>query len=48
MAKHIYLWLPHGVQDSRLARTVTDKKLGGTYTMRNRTTVEKLAEMARA
>lgn len=48
VARHIYLWLPHGVQDSRLARTVTDKKLGGTSTMRNRRTVEKLAEMAGA
>ena len=48
VAKHIYLWLPHGVQDSRLARTLTDKKLGGTSTMRNRRTVEKLGEMAGA
>lgn len=48
VARHIYLWLPHGVQDSRLARTMTDKKLGGTSTMRNRRTVEKLAEMAGA
>lgn len=46
VARHIYLWLPGGVKDSRLARTLTDKKLGGTWTMRNRRTVVALAEMA--
>ena len=46
VARHIYLWLPGGVKDSRLARTLTDKKLGGTWTMRNRRTVVALAKMA--
>jgi len=41
-----YLWLPDGVQDSRLARSMTDERLGGTWTMRNWKTVRKLAEMA--
>ena len=44
----VYLWLPEGVQDSRLVRALTDKRLGGTSTMRNWNTVRKLAEMAGA
>ena len=48
MGKHAFLWLPGGVQNSRLARTLTDKRLGGTWTMRNRRTVVALAEMAGA
>jgi len=44
--KHLYLWLPKGVQDSKLARTLTDKKLGGSATSRNWNVVRKLAELA--
>lgn len=44
----VYLWLPKGMQDSRLARALTDKRLGGVSTMRNWNTVRKLAEMAGA
>ena len=46
VGKQLYLWLPKGVHDSRLARKLTDKKLGGTATSRNWNVVTKLAEMA--
>lgn len=44
----VYLWLPEGVQDSRLGRLISDKRLGGTSTMRNWRVVTKLAELAGA
>lgn len=46
VGKQLYLWLPGGVHASRLARTVTDKKLGGSATSRNWNVVTRLAEMA--
>lgn len=44
--RQLYLWLPDGSHGSKLARAMTDKRLGGTSTMRNWNTVRKLAEMA--
>ena len=44
--KQLYLWLPKGVHDSKLARTITDKKLGGSATSRNWNVVRKLAELS--
>ena len=46
VGKQLYLWLPGGVQNSRLARNLTDKKLGGSATSRNWNVVTKLAELA--
>jgi uncharacterized protein (DUF1697 family) len=46
VGKQLYLWLPDGVQNSRLARNLTDKKLGGSATSRNWNVVRKLAELA--
>jgi uncharacterized protein (DUF1697 family) len=46
VGKQLYLWLPGGVHNSRLARTLTDKKLGGSATSRNWNVVTKLAELA--
>jgi uncharacterized protein (DUF1697 family) len=46
VGKELYLWLPGGVQNSKLARTVTDKKLGGSATSRNWNVVRRLAELA--
>lgn len=43
--RELYLWLPKGSHDSRLARAMTEKRLGGTSTMRNWNTVRKLAEI---
>ena len=48
VGRQLYLWLPKGVHDSRLARTVTDKKLGGSATSRNWNVVTRLTEMATA
>jgi len=44
----LYLWLPGGVQKSKLVRGLTDKRLGVTLTARNWRTVEKLLELADA
>jgi uncharacterized protein (DUF1697 family) len=44
----LYLWLPGGVQKSKLVRALTDKRLGVTLTARNWRTVEKLLELADA
>lgn len=44
----LYLWLPQGLHDSRLARALTDRRLGGTWTMRNWNTVRKLGDMTGA
>jgi uncharacterized protein (DUF1697 family) len=46
VGKQLYLWLPQGVQDSKLARNITDKKLGGSATSRNWNVVQKLAALA--
>ena len=46
VGKQVYLWLPGGVHDSRLARRIADKKLGGSATSRNWNVVRKLAELA--
>jgi uncharacterized protein (DUF1697 family) len=46
VGKQVYLWLPGGVHNSKLARTITDKKLGGSATSRNWNVVRKLAELA--
>jgi len=46
--KHLYLWLPDGSHASKLARLMSEKKLGGAGTMRNWRTVGKLAEMSSA
>lgn len=42
----LYLWLPAGSHDSRLARALSDKALGGVGTARNWRTVLRLAELA--
>ena len=46
--KELYLWLPRGVQDSKLFRSVSDKTLGVVATVRTWRTVTKLHEMAAA
>jgi uncharacterized protein (DUF1697 family) len=43
-----YLWLPGGVQSSKLLKTINEKRLGVTLTGRNWRTVEKLLELADA
>jgi len=43
--KEIYLWLPKGVHDSKLAREATGKDVGAA-TARNWNVVTKLAELA--
>ena len=43
--KEVYLWLPKGVHDSRLAREATGKGVG-TATARNWNVVTRLAELA--
>jgi uncharacterized protein (DUF1697 family) len=44
--QELYLWTPNGIHDSKLARTLSDKRLGVTATARNWRTVEKLLELA--
>jgi uncharacterized protein (DUF1697 family) len=44
--REIYAWHPSGVQRSKLAAALTDKKLGVTATARNWNTVKKLLELA--
>jgi uncharacterized protein (DUF1697 family) len=44
--RHLYLWLPDGSHASKLARTLSEQKLGVVGTLRNWRTVTKLAEMA--
>jgi uncharacterized protein (DUF1697 family) len=46
--RHLYLWLPEGSHASRLARVLSETRLGGAATMRNWRTVTKLAELAGA
>jgi uncharacterized protein (DUF1697 family) len=43
-----YLWLPNGVQNAKLLKTVNEKRLGVTLTGRNWRTVGKLLELADA
>ena len=43
-----YLWLPGGVQNSKLLKTINEKRLGVTLTGRNWRTVEKLLALADA
>jgi uncharacterized protein (DUF1697 family) len=44
--REIYLWTPAGVRDSRLAKALSDARLGVTATARNWRTVEKLLALA--
>jgi uncharacterized protein (DUF1697 family) len=44
--REIHLWTPDGVGDSRLAKALTDKRLGVTATARNWRTVERLLALA--
>ncbi|MDQ1604793.1 MAG: hypothetical protein QOE01_2638 [Actinomycetota bacterium] len=46
LGREIYLWLPDGAHDSKLARAVGGSKVGGTATMRNWNVVTKLADLA--
>jgi len=43
----LYLWCPGGVHKSKLAKKLSDRKLGAIATARNWRTVEKLLAMAR-
>lgn len=42
----LYLWLPDGIGRSKLAQTMTERRLGVSVTARNWRTVEALLEMA--
>jgi uncharacterized protein (DUF1697 family) len=44
--REIYAWHPAGIQRSRLARLLSDKRLGVTATARNWSTTTKLLELA--
>jgi uncharacterized protein (DUF1697 family) len=44
--RELYLWLPDGVHSSRLAKALSDERLGTTATARNWRTVEKLLALA--
>lgn len=44
--REIYTWHPDGIQKSKLARAVGDKRLGPSGTARNWNTVTKLLELA--
>ncbi len=44
--REVFLWAPEGVSNSRLAKDLSEKRLGATATARNWRTVEKLLEMA--
>jgi uncharacterized protein (DUF1697 family) len=44
--REIYAWHPKGIQSSKLARLLSDKRLGVTVTARNWNTTTKLLEMA--
>jgi uncharacterized protein (DUF1697 family) len=47
-SREIHLWLPEGVQGSKLLKAVTEKRVGATLTSRNWRTVGKLLEIADA
>jgi uncharacterized protein (DUF1697 family) len=44
--REIYAWHPDGLQRSKLAALLTDRRLGGTATARNWNTVTRLLELA--
>ena len=44
--REIYLWLPNGMQGSKLPQALSDKRLGVVTTSRNWNTVTKLLELA--
>lgn len=44
--REIYLWTPDGIRDSRLAKALSDRRLGVTVTARNWRTVERLLALA--
>jgi uncharacterized protein (DUF1697 family) len=44
--REVYAWHPDGIQRSKLARALSDRRLGVTATARNWNTVRKLLEMA--
>jgi uncharacterized protein (DUF1697 family) len=44
--RELYTWHPNGIQKSKLARLVTDERLGVTSSGRNWATVTKLLELA--
>jgi uncharacterized protein (DUF1697 family) len=46
VAREIYAWHPNGIHSSRLARMLSDKRLGVVATARNWKTTTKLLEMA--
>jgi uncharacterized protein (DUF1697 family) len=46
--REIHLWLPDGVQGSKLLKGMTEKRFGATLTSRNWRTVGKLLELADA
>ena len=46
--KEIYLWSPEGLQNARVSKALTEKRLGVVATGRNWSTVEKLLELAEA
>jgi uncharacterized protein (DUF1697 family) len=47
VGREIYAWHPGGIHNSRLARMLSDKRLGVVATARNWRTTTKLLEMAR-
>ena len=48
MGKEIYLWSPEGLQNARVSKALTEKRLGVVATGRNWSTVENLLELAEA
>lgn len=46
--REVYIWAPDGLRDSRLAKALSEKRLGGVATGRNWRTVEKLLALADA
>lgn len=46
VGREIYTWHPNGIHNSRLARMLSDKRLGVVVTARNWKTTTKLLEMA--
>lgn len=46
--REIYVWCPDGMRDSRLVKSITEKRLGVTITNRNWNTVTKMLEMVQA
>jgi uncharacterized protein (DUF1697 family) len=48
VGRELYMWLPGGMQKSRLAKAISDERLGTVATARNWRTVEKLLALADA